>query len=92
MIYNIVGVQFRKGEFTDSKTGEVKAYDNLIFNCVYQPIDDNTEGMSVSEIKIKRKFIEASNGEVIKMINHKAEFELMPYGKSFIYTGIKLLD
>ena len=92
MIYTIVGVQFKKGEFTDSKTGEVKAYDNLIFNCIYQSVDDYTEGMSVTEVKIKRKFIEKTNGEVISMINHKAEFELTPYGKSFVYTGIKLID
>lgn len=92
MIYTILGVTFKKGTFTDKTSGEVKPYDNVIFNCCFEPIDEHTEGKSVAEIKIKRRFLEKSDGELIKLIGSNVDFELTPYGNSFVYTGIRILS
>lgn len=92
MLYTVLGISFKKGNFKDKSTGETKPYDNVIFHCCFEPIDEFTEGKSVSDIKIKRKFLKLSDGELIKKIGSDCDFELTPYGNSFVYTGVRFLS
>ena len=63
MLLKVVGLENRKGEFTDKETGAVVPYDNVLLHCVnvdpspFQKIGLIC-GTRVCEIKLKNKFSE----------------------------------
>lgn len=50
-----LGYELKKGDFTNSETGEVIAYDNVTLHCVSDE-DSMVDGCSCYSLKVKRKF------------------------------------
>ena len=61
MLLKVIGIEQRKGEFTDKETGELVPYDNVILHCVnVDPSPFQKIGMicgsRVCDVKAKNKF------------------------------------
>lgn len=63
MLLKVVGVESRKGEFTDKETGQLVPYDNVIIHAInvdtspFQKIG-MIAGTRVCDVKVKNKFEE----------------------------------
>ena len=59
----LVGVEPKKGEFTNDKSGEPIKYNNRLLNCVTDDLQDtNSFGFSCFQVKLKMAEIACSLG------------------------------
>ena len=92
MKYECIGVSFRKGQFTNQETGQVIDYNNVVFHCIHDSIDDSTYGMQYTGFKIKRNLLEYNENEIKQFIGHDVSFDLVPNGQKFEIVGINLVN
>lgn len=95
-----IGYEIRKGEFPNSKTGEVIPYDNRILRAITDDGADATNfGFSGFEEKIKTSELalwlgvsekgDFVNERLKQLINKPVEFKRAPRNGEFVVVGFK---
>lgn len=88
-----VGIQFKKGTFSDEKSGREVAYDNVVIHVesVLAP-DPNVFGVQVDQVKIKRSALEYMLGgsiEPSEFVGKEILLEYTPIGGKPVLTNIQ---
>lgn len=91
-----VGIQFKKGSFTDQVSGKDIAFDNVIFHLETRLAPDPTVfGVQVDQVKIKRSSLEYILGGAFDpqaFLDHELILEYTPVNGKPVLTNIQALD